>query len=121
MMNNRCSHVHFFILWYNHLSLTFSADHIVFYTACPCLELKAVVVFSFRQMSLGPRIGLPMYRRVSPSEVQFQCCLSKLRLSQTNANLQHICEGFLEGHQKIQNLKSFQYADGRFCMTKGAQ
>ena len=58
-----------------------------------CSEV-ASVVFSFHQMSPGKSIKLPIYRRFSPSKMQFQCCLSKLRktqivLGKTNASLQH--------------------------------
>ena len=57
-----------------------------------CSEV-ASVVFSFHQMSPGKSIKLPIYRRFSPSKMQFQCCLSKLRktqivLGKTNASLQ---------------------------------
>ena len=45
-------------------------------------------------MSPGQSIKLPIYRRFSPSKMQFQCCLSKLWktqivLGKTNVSLQH--------------------------------
>ena len=63
----------------------------VFWTAC---SEVAGVVFSFHQMSPGQSIKLPIYRRFSPSKMQFQCCLSKLWktqivLGKTNVSLQH--------------------------------
>ena len=63
----------------------------VFWAAC---SEVAGVVFSFHQMSPGQSIRLPIYRRFSPSKMQFKCCLSKLWktqivLGKTNASLQH--------------------------------